>query len=170
MSLITLMIALLCNTLVAWFLLPGLAHGHHPRLVFRAWLWFDQKAALYGWAPLAITLLAWDYLSWKNARPKVKGWITRKLLTLVLVAGVTPALPWWVPAGQPPREFFSLIGRHPDLPVLLAWSVVVLVVLLLCIDAETRDYLLGHGRVLSLVSLTMLVLILTMTVIAWAIS
>lgn len=170
MSLVTLMVALTCNALVAWFLLPGLAHGRHASLLFRVWLWLDEKAALYGWVPLAIALLAWDYLSWKNARPKVKGWITRKLLTVVLVAGVTPILPWWVPAGQPPREFFSLIGRHPNLPVLLAWGVLVLVVSLLCTDAETRDYLLGHGRVLSVVSLGMLLLILTMTVVGWAIS
>jgi hypothetical protein len=170
MSLVTMVVALSCNALVAWFLLPGLAHGQHPRWVFRAWLWFDQKAALYGWIPLAIALLAWDYLYWKNARPKVKGWITRKLLSLVLVAGIAPVLPWWVPAGQPPGEFLSLIGRHPGLPVFLAWAVLILVVSLLCTDAETRDYLLGHGRVLSLVSLSMLLLILTMTVVGWAMS
>jgi hypothetical protein len=170
MSLVTLMVALTCNALVAWFVLPGLAHSPHPRWVFRAWLWFDQKAALYGWVPLAVALLAWDYLSWKNARPKVKGWITRKLLTLVLVAGIAPVLPWWVPAGQPPSEFLSLIGRHPGVPVFLAWAVLILVVSLLCTDAETRDYLLGHGRVLSLVSLSMLLLILTMTLVGWAMS
>jgi hypothetical protein len=170
MSLATMTMALTCNALVAWFLLPGLAYGSHPRLVFRAWLWCDQKAALYGWVPLAIGLLAWDYLAWKNARSKIKGWVTRKLLTLVLVAGIAPVLPWWVPAGQPPSQFFSLIGRHPGLPVFLAWMVLILVVSLLCTDAETRDYLLGHGRVLSVVSLAMLLLVLTMTLVGWAVT
>lgn len=170
MSLVTLMVALACNALVSWFVLPGLTQGHNAKWVFRAWLWFDHKAALYGWVPLAIALLAWDYLSWKNARPKIKGWITRKLLTLVLVAGIAPVLPWWIPAGQPPGEFLSLIGRHPGVPVFLAWAVLILVVSLLCTDSETRDYLLGHGRVLSLVSLSMLLLILTMTLVGWAIS
>jgi len=54
--------------------------AQHGRGLFRGWYWFDQKFALYGWVPLAIGLLAWDYFIWKEARPKVKGWFTRKLL------------------------------------------------------------------------------------------
>jgi len=48
--------------------------------------------------------------------------------------------------------------------------VVLVVVVLLCIDAESRDHLLGHGKVLSVVSLSMLVLVLTMTIVGWAIT
>src|SRR2546429_2197153 len=36
--------------------------------------------------------------------------------------------------------------------VLLAWGVVLVVTIVLCIDPESRDYLLGHGRTLSIVS------------------
>jgi len=74
---------------------------------------------------------------WKEARPKVKGWFTRKLLTFSLAAGVAPLLPWWIPAGQPPSQFFDMIGRHPGVPVMLAWSVVLFVTVLLCIDPES---------------------------------
>ena len=128
MSLVTIFLAVLCNTLLGLYLLPQLAMASHGRSLFRAWWWFDQKAALYGWVPLAIGLLVWDYFIWKEARPKVKGWFTRKLLTFSLAAGIAPLLPWWIPAGQPPGQFLSMIGRHPGVPVLLAWSVVLVVV------------------------------------------
>src|SRR5258708_30101476 len=94
-------------------------------------------------------LLAWEYMVWKEARTKVRGWFTRKLLTLSLAAGVAPILPWWLPAGAPPGQFLSMIGRYPGLPVLLAWGVVLVVLVLLCAGAEARDYLLGHGEGLS---------------------
>jgi hypothetical protein len=170
MSLVTLLMAVCCNTMVAFVLLPRLTSVAHPRLIFRAWMWFDHKLGLYGWVPLAMALLAWDFLVWKEARPKIKGWLTRKLLTVSLAAGIAPILPWWLPAGQPPGQFLSLIGRYPGLPALLAWGVVLVVVVLLCIDAESRDYLLGHGKVLSIVSLALLVIVLSMTLAGWALS
>jgi hypothetical protein len=170
MSLVTLLVAVLCNALVGLLLLPRLAAGGHSRLVFRAWLWFDYKAALYGWVPIAFALLAWDYLVWKAAKPKVKGWVTRKLLTFSLAAGLAPMLPWWIPAGQPPGEFLAMIGKHPGVPSLLAWGVVLVVTVLLCINAESRDYLLGHGKALSVVSVGLLLLVLTMIVVSWSVT
>jgi len=170
MSLVTLLVAVLCNALVGLLLLPHLVERRHPLLMFRAWLWFDRKAALYGWVPLACGLLAWDYLVWKSARPKIKGWFTRKLLTFSLAAGLAPMLPWWIPAGQPPGEFLALIGKYQGVPVLLAWGVVLLVTILLCMNAESRDFLLGHGRALSIVSMSLLLLVLSMTVVGWAIT
>jgi hypothetical protein len=53
---------------------------------------------------------------------------------------------------------------HPGLPSTLAWGVVLVVVTLLCVNGETRDSLLGHGKVLSLVSLGILLLLLTLTI------
>ena len=44
-------------------------------------------------------------------------------------------------------------------------AVVLVVLVLLCIDAESRDYLLGHGKVLSLVSMGLLMVVLTMTMV-----
>lgn len=170
MSLVTMLLAVVCNALVAELLLPRLNGGAHGGRLFDAWQWFNHQAALYGWVPLAAALLAWDYLIWKEARPKLRGWFTRKLLTLSLAAGVAPILPWWIPSGAPPNQFLSMIGRYPGLPVLLAWAVVSVVLVLLCADAESRDYLLGHGKILSLVSVALLVLVLTMTMVGWALS
>lgn len=168
MSLVALLLAVVCNALVGMFLLPRYATAQHPRSLFRAWWWFDQNAALYGWVLFVVALLAWDYFVWKEARPKIKGWFTRKLLTLSLAAGVAPMIPWWIPAGQPPTQFFAVIGRYPGLPAILAWGVVLVVTVLLCIDAESRDYLLGHGRMLSVVSFGMLLLVLSLTVVGWS--
>jgi hypothetical protein len=168
MSLVTLLVAVSFNALVGLVMLPRLAAAGHSRFVFRAWLWFDNKAALYGWAPIAFALLAWDYLVWKAAKPKIKGWLTRKLLTFSLAAGLAPMLPWWIPAGQPPGEFLAMIGKYPGVPSLLAWGVVLVVTVLLSINAESRDYLLGHGKALSLVSAGLLLLVLTTTVVAWS--
>ena len=169
MSLVTLTVAVLCNALVGLLLLPRLVEGQHSRFLFRAWLWFDHKVALYGWIPLVVGLLAWDYLVWKK-RPRVKGWFTRKLLTFSLAAAAAPMLPWWIPAGQPPGEFLSLIGKYPGVPCLLAWGVVLVVAVLLCSNAESRDRLLGHGKALSLVSLGALLLVLTMALVGWSIT
>lgn len=169
MSMVTLLLALACNAVVGMTLLPRLVDAPHPRLVFRAWLWFDRQAAMYGWVALALALLAWDYFVWKEARPKVKGWFTRKLLTFSLAAGVAPMIPWWIPAGQPPGQFLSMIGKYPGMPEMLAWAVVLVVVVLLCIDAESRDYLLGHGRTLSVVCTGLLVVVLGMTLVGWSV-
>lgn len=170
MSLVTLLLAVACNTVVTMLVLPSMMLKPHPQFIFRSWLWFDHQVALYGWVPIAAGLLAWDYLVWKEARPKIRGWFTRKLLTLSLAAGVAPILPWWIPAGAPPGQFMSMISKHPGLPALLAWCVVLVVVVLLCIDAESRDYLLGHGKVLSIVSLTLLLVVVSMTVVGWAVA
>jgi hypothetical protein len=168
MSLVTLLVAALCNALVGLLLLPRLVQGRHPHILFRGWAWFNHNAALYGWIPVVLGLLAWDFFVWKAARPKVKGWFTRKLLTFSLAAALAPMLPWWIPAGQPPGEFLSMIGKYPGVPSLLAWGAVLVVLVLLCVNAESRDYLLGHGKALSMISLGVLLLVLTMTFVGWA--
>ena len=170
MSLATLVAAIACNSAVGLLLLPRMANSGNAQLLFRVWLWFDEKLALYGWVPLAAGLLAWDYLVWKEARPKIKGWFTRKLLTLSLTAGIAPVLPWWIPSGAPPGQFLSMLGKHPGLPALVAWGVVLVVTVLLCIDAESRDYLLGDGKTLSVVSLGALLLVLSLTVVGWTLA
>jgi hypothetical protein len=166
---------MLCNSLVGWLLLPRLLGGHRGRL-FRGWLWLDLKASLYGWAPLILGILAWDYFVWRRSRParqtdlKIKSWITRKVLTFVLVTAVAPILPWWIPAGQPPDSFLAKIGRYPGLPAALAWFAVTSALVLLCWNPSTRDSLLGHGRILSLIGIATLLLVLTLTLLGWSLT
>ncbi len=170
MSLVTLFVAVLLNSLVALFLLPRLVIRPNPHFFFRAWLWFDLKAALYGWIFIAMALLAWDYFVWREARPKIKGWFTRKILTLAIGTGVAPLLPWWIPAGQPPSQFLNFVYKYPALPISLAWGSIVVVAVMVCVDAESRGYLLGSGRTFSLVGIGLLLLILAMTVLGWSLS
>ncbi|HTS13212.1 MAG TPA: hypothetical protein VMH00_13940 [Candidatus Limnocylindrales bacterium] len=170
-GLTTLMLAFACNSLVAWFLLPRHAASHQGQLVFHTWFWLDDKIARYGWVPLAIGLLVWDFLVLRGSRrPKIRGWVTRKLLTFSLVAGVTPFIPTWVPAGQPSQNFLQTIRSHPGMPLALAWGVVVVVISLVCMEAETRDSLLGQGKVLSLVGLGTLCMLLGLTLWGWSIA
>jgi len=164
-------VAVLCNTILGLFLLPRLAMANHGRVLFRGWSWFNQQAAMIWLGAAGDRTLGLDYFVWKEARPKVKGWFTRKLLTFSLAAGIAPLLPWWIPAGQPPSQFFDMIGRHAGGCQSCwhgAWC--CFVTILLCIDPESRDYLLGHGRTLSIVSTGMLLLVLTMTVVGWSLT
>jgi hypothetical protein len=169
-SVVTLSFAFVANRLVAFYLLPARTSVPHARLFFRSWAWFDQKFAWYGWLPFALGLLAWDLFVWRYSRPKVKGWLTRKLLTFAIVAGVTPVIPAWLPAGQPSDHFMAMVNKYPGMLSSFAWAVVVLVITLLVGNAETRDSLLGHGKVLSIVSLSVLLVLLTLTIVGWTLA
>jgi hypothetical protein len=92
---------------VACLILPRLAEGRahrfaaaHEGFAMRAWLWTDLKAAVYGWIPLALGLLAWDYFIREESSPvmseKIKGWLVRGLLILAWIPGVAPLVPHWL--------------------------------------------------------------------------
>lgn len=173
MSLVTVVIAAVCNSLVAVLVLPDLAAKHtvglalgHESLAIRAWMWMDLKAALYGWIPLAFGLLAWDYFLRPESAPviseKLKGWLVRGLLILAIGAGLAPLVPRWL---RPPAAVLVTAAKFPRLPALAAvsglawllpWSLAGAAAALLCINAQTRDALLGHGRVLSAISLAVI--------------
>jgi hypothetical protein len=173
MSLTALVLAAAANALVGCLLLPHLAarrvHGlalSHEAFAVRAWLWTDLKAALYGWIPLALGLLAWDYFIRQESAPvmseKLKGWLVRGVLVLAIATGLAPLVPHWL---RPPAAVLGMTAKLPSLPALsalsgfawlLPWGLLALAAALLCINAQTRDSLLGHGRVLSTVSLAAL--------------
>src|SRR5437879_13438738 len=115
-----------------------------------------------------MSLLAWDYFIRPGSKPKIQRWVARRLLMCVLVTGIAPLIPWWLPAGQPPAGILAAIHKNPGLPLILPWGVVLLVAGLLCLKADTRDSLLGHGRVLSLVRLGLLVLVLVPVLLGWS--
>lgn len=174
-ALLLLFLAFVSNALIAWFVLPRMAAIHPGHRFFPAWAWADRNISLYGWAPVAIALLVWDYLVWQKIKksrpmPKIKGWISRKMLTFVLAAGFAPILPWWIPAGQPSDKIMSTFATHPGLPALVSWTAILVACALLCANAETRDMLLGRGKALSMVSLGCVVLVLSLTVVGWSLT
>lgn len=173
MGLATLLVAVICNSLVGWYLLPRALSFHPSRFFFRSWMWVFDHFSSYGWIPLALALLAWDYFVWRKVKrakpmPRVRGWISRKMLTFVLAAGFAPVLPWWIPAGQPSDHIMATFARNPGLPAFLSWTVILLVTVLLCIKGETRNMILGRGKILSLVSLGSLVILLALTLAGWS--
>jgi hypothetical protein len=117
----------------------------------------------------------WDFAVWQKVKkskpmPKIKGWISRKMLTFVLAAGFAPILPWWIPAGQPSDKIMSTFATHPGLPAMVSWSAILVACALLCANSETRDMLLGRGKALSMVSLGFVILVLSLTVVGWSLT
>jgi len=174
-ALAILLLTFVANSLAGWFLLPRLAATHPSRWFFHAWLWTDQETMQYGWMPLAAALLAWEFFVWskirkKKAAPKIKRWVSRKILTFVLAAGFAPIVPWWLPAGQPPDKTLAALARYPGLPCAMSWGAILVVAVVLCIKGETRELLLGKGKVLSAISAAMLILFLTLTLFGWSLT
>src|SRR6202030_1884563 len=66
-SLMVFVLLVLCNAPFRWFLLPRLVSVRNAQ-VFRGWLWLDEKASIYGWAPIIMAILAWDYFIWRRSR------------------------------------------------------------------------------------------------------
>lgn len=165
-SLVTLAIALACNSLVALFLLPRLVVREEASFLYRGWHWFDERLSLYGWLAAAVALLVWLY--WPRfayeAEREVK--VARALLILLVLGAlavlVLPLLP-----GELLGGVRDSLAEQPVAAVSLAWGVVVLAVGILCLNPETRDRLWGDGRVLSLVSLGVLVLVLALMLVGW---
>lgn len=165
-SLTTLTIAIACNSLVALFLLPRLVIGEQPPFLFRAWLWVDEKLALYGWVAAAVALLVWAYWPRYGYEPEKEVRIARALLILLLLFAGAALLLTWMPL-QSAGGMRAAVEDHPGLILTLAWGVVVLVVGVLCSNGETRDRLLGKGRALSLVGLGLLFLVLMLMLLSW---
>ncbi len=175
LSLAILLLATIGNSVAGMFLLPKYSAAHPSGLLFRSWLWADRESSLYGWMPLAVTLLLWEFFVWRKIRKakpvtKIKGWVSRKMLAFVLAAGFAPILPWWIPASQPSERTLAALSQYPGLPCAVSWGAVLLVAVVLCIKAETRNLLLGKGKALSLVSLGVLTLFLTLTLLGWSLS
>lgn len=174
-SLAVLLLAVIGNAVTQWVLLPKLAATHPSGYFFRGWLWVDRETSLYGWMPLAAALLAWEFYVWRKVRKakpvaKVRGWLSRKLLTFVLAAGFAPVLPWWLPAGQPSEKTMAVLSRYPGLPCAISWGAILIVATVLCCKAETRNLLLGRGKSLSMISLGAVTLYVTLTLVGWALT
>jgi hypothetical protein len=60
-----------------------------------------------------------------------------------------------------------MLTAVPESAWLLPWGMVGLAAALLCLRAETRDALLGHGRILSAASVVVLVLVLMLTLLVF---
>lgn len=165
-SLVTLTIAIACNSLVALFMLPRLVTGQQTPVLFRSWLWLNEKLSLYGWLVIAVAVLAWAYWPHYGYEPEREVRLARILLILLLVASIAALVLQWIPAG-PAAVVPATMQKNPGLASALAWGAVAVVVGVLCLNGDTRDRLLGDGRVLSLVGLGLLLLVLVLIPLGW---
>ena len=53
---------------------------------------------------------------------------------------------------------------------MVSWCAILVVAVVLCLKAETRDLLLGRGKVLTGVSLGMLTIFMALTLAAWSLT
>jgi hypothetical protein len=166
-SLVTLAVTIACNSLVDVYLLRGLVAGRPHVALFRAWLWFDEKFSLYGWVGVALALLGWSFWLRRASEIQKKEWVARWLLILLLLEGAITMLLPRVPAGSV-ANIRATLDSHPEAALTLPWGTVALVIGALCMNSETRDSLLGHGKVGSFVSIGLLFLFLVVVLLAWS--
>ncbi len=165
-SLLTLTIAVSWNAFLALYFLPRLSHGHTPRLI-HAWVRFSNLFSWYGWIAVALALLGWSFLVRRGCQLLLREWLARLLLCTVLIGGIVAAPLSWIPASLAPNLRSSING-HPGMGAVAAWGLLVAVIGLLTLNAETRDSLLGHGRALGLISLVSLLGVLAITTLGWS--
>ena len=64
----------------------------------------------------------------------------------------------------------ALLTRYPGLPCAVSWGAILIVSIVLCCRAETRNLLLGSGKALSLVSLGAMTAFLALTLVGWSLT
>lgn len=165
-SLVVLTIALACNSLMVFYLLPDFAQGERASPLLRSWLWFGESFSLYGWVPVALALLTWAFWPRLGWEPEGQVWFARVVLVLALVLAGVKLLLRWIP-GATPAALAALVTSHAAAASTLPWLAVLLAVAVLCTRNETRDRLLGDGRALSLTSLAALFLVLVLMLVGW---
>jgi hypothetical protein len=166
-TLLMLMVTFACNSLVDLYLLRRLVAGRSHSLSFRAWAWFNEGFSSYGWVVVALSLLIWSIWSREDWIKHITEWVTRGLLILLLLAGAAAALLPHIP-GRPTAGIRALLARYHDAAMMLPWGIVALVAGLLCLNTETRDSLLGRGKLSTLISAGILLMVLTMILQAWS--
>jgi len=166
-TLLMLMVTFACNSLVDLYLLRRLVAGRSHSLSFRAWAWFNQGFSSYGWVVVALSLLIWSIWSREDWSKHITEWVTRGLLILLLLAGTAAALLPHIP-GRRAAGIRAVLSRYHDATMMLPWGIVALVAGLLCLNTETRDSLLGRGKLSTLISAGILLMVLTMILQAWS--
>lgn len=158
-------VAFVASALSGSPLFPHIAATGRHRL-FRAWHWLTNAASLYGWAVAALGLLGWSFLIRREDRLQKKEWVARTLLILLLLGGVAVPILVNLPAKSA-LQIRAAIQSYAAWGPAAAWAMIVLVVVPLCMNPETRDSLLGNGRSLSLAGLGVMLVVTAILLGAW---
>jgi hypothetical protein len=105
-------------------------------------------------------------------KERIKRWVIRSLLVSAFLVRIVPLFPRRI---RPPAGLLVTAAKLPRFPIpmlpafsaAVPWVIVALAAALLCMNAETRDSLLGRGRALSAISLGVLLMVLAFTLVAF---
>ncbi len=167
MGLAALAIALVYNYLTAAYVLPQFLAGRPQPQWFKAWFSITANLALYGWIFVAVALVCLCvYWERTTGQPEWQARVAQVLSILLLLTALAHlVLPFigasWAATAR------AAVESHPDLARTVPWGVVALGIVTLCLSCETRDRLLGNGRVLSVAGLSLLIAVLATTLLAW---
>ena len=125
------------------------------------WLNASEFAWLYGWIILGMYLLAWAYYWRKKYGHSLETgvWVGIGFIVILLIGAVArPIFPWmgWTWA----ERLRTLLDSHPEHGIVIGWAVVALALVSICCNCESRDRLLGRGKGIALLALTVLCVIL----------
>jgi len=137
--------------------------------VASVWLNVSEFTWLYGWIVLGVYLPAWAYYGQRkygySLEPGVRVGIG--FVVILLIGAIArPLFPWmgWTRA----ERLGTSLDSHPELGIVVGWAVVALALVSICWNCESRDRLLGRGRGLALLALTVLCIILALSLLtAW---
>ena len=141
------------------FLRPRAARGY----VASTWLNVSEFAWLYGWIVLGVYLPAWAYYRRKKYGYSLEAGVRVGIgfVVILLIGAVArPILPrmGWTWA----ERLRTALDSHSELRIVVGWAVVALALVSTCCNCESRDRLLGRGKGLALLALTVLCIILTL--------
>ena len=133
----------------------------------RVWLDASEFTWLYGWIVLGMYLLAWAYY-WRkkyghSLEPGV--WVGIGFVVILLIGTIArPIFPWmgWTWA----ERLRTLLDSHPEHGIVMGWAVVALALISICCNCESRDRLLGRGKGIALLALTVLCIILGLSLLS----
>ena len=166
-SILTLLLAGATNFFVVRSVVPAFLGDAPPSLFVSAWVGTSEFLSVYGWIVLAVALLVWAFWPHHGYTPETPVRIGQGLLILALLSGVTGVIFPFIGADWAKGVNDFLAGNPGVIPT-LNWSLVVLALGGICYNAETRDFLLGTGKILSMVSLGVLSLVIILSIATWA--
>ena len=135
--------------------------------VASVWLDASEFTWLYGWIVSGMYLLAWAYY-WRkkygySSETGVRVGIA--LVVILLIGAVArpifPRMGWtWL------ERLGTSLDSHPELGIVVGWAVVALALVSICCNCESRDRLLGRGKGIALLALTVLCIILGLSLLS----
>ncbi len=165
-SLLTLMLAGGTNFFITLYVLPRFFAGVEHSAVVSAWLWTSEILSVYGWVLIAVALLIWAFWPHHGYTPETPVRVAQGLLILALLVGIANTVFPMISAGWA-AGVNSFLSGYVGLILVLPWALVVLSLGGICVNAETRDFLLGTGKILSLVSLAVILTVITLSTLSW---